>query len=75
MPPPPLPPPPSPLPVDMQNGDTSSHTLEHVVVGVVGHSKDVGGHLCPPPSPVHVDHCLGVDGEHPVGVDGNTEQA
>ena len=50
-------------------------TLQHVMVSIVSHCKDVRRHLCLPLAPVHVDHCLGVDRKHAVRIDGDTEQA
>ena len=50
-------------------------TLKHVSVGIVGDREDVRWHLSLSLSAVHVNHLRGVDGQHPVGVHGHTEQA
>ena len=49
-------------------------TSDHVVVGVVSHSKQMGWHLCPLLALVLLHHVLAVHRQSAVGVDGNAEQ-
>lgn len=55
--------------------DSYSPTLQHVSVGVVSDGEQMRRHFVPPLALVLLDDILAVDGQTPVGVDRNAEQA